>query len=187
MSWYLWDQQPGSRLWPCRACWLRVGSGLGLCRRTTGPQSDPSLGISAPAPCRHRLPTYRFLSGSGPHCSLWCQCRHRTWVAPRSGKCRWLTCLSISGSLEGRGWLEGNETEGFNRTLIILFTYLLSLSSLISHIFYLLAGEETLTGSSMYAGSPGPHLLQAVTLNRYSFPSTTSVTVNSWSWIPVTT
>ena len=42
-----------------------------------------------------------------------------------------------------------------------------------------LAGEETLTGSSMYAGSPGPHLLQAVTLNRYSFPSTTSVTVNS--------
>lgn len=50
-----------------------------------------------------------------------------------------------------------------------------------------LAGEETLTGSSMYAGSPGPHLLTAVTRNRYSFPSTTSVTENSWSWIPVTT
>lgn len=44
-----------------------------------------------------------------------------------------------------------------------------------------------LTGSSMYAGSPGPHLLQAETLKTYSFPSITSVTVNSWSWIPVTT
>lgn len=44
-----------------------------------------------------------------------------------------------------------------------------------------------LTGSSIYAGSPGPHLLQAVTLNRYSFPSITSVTVCSRSRIPVAT
>lgn len=50
-----------------------------------------------------------------------------------------------------------------------------------------LAGEDTLTGSSMYAGSPGPHLLQAVTLNRYSFPSITSVTVCSRSRMPVAT
>lgn len=50
-----------------------------------------------------------------------------------------------------------------------------------------LAGEETLTGSSMYAGSPAPHLLQAVTLNRYSLASTTSVTVCSRSRIPVAT
>lgn len=39
----------------------------------------------------------------------------------------------------------------------------------------------------MYAGSPGPHLLQAVTLNRYSFPSITSVIVCSRSRTPVAT
>lgn len=44
-----------------------------------------------------------------------------------------------------------------------------------------------LTGSSIYAGSPGPHLLQAVTLNRYSFPSITSVTVCSRSKTPEAT
>lgn len=44
-----------------------------------------------------------------------------------------------------------------------------------------------LTGSSMYAGSPAPHLLQAVTLNRYSLASTTSVTVCSRSRTPVAT
>lgn len=44
-----------------------------------------------------------------------------------------------------------------------------------------------LTGSSIYAGSPGPHLLQAVTLNRYSFASITSVTVCSRSRTPEAT
>lgn len=44
-----------------------------------------------------------------------------------------------------------------------------------------------LTGSSIYAGSPGPHLLQAVTLNRYSFASITSVTVCSRSKTPEAT
>lgn len=71
----------------------------------------------------------------------------------------------------------------FYDILIILYLGVISAHGLSDS----LAGEETLTGSSMYAGSPGPHLLQAVTLNRYSFPSTTSVTVNSRSWIPVTT
>lgn len=94
-----------------------------------------------------------------------------------------LADLSLHLRFSGGSGMAGGKRDGgvrkFNRILIILFTYFLSSSSLISDIFDLLAGEETLTGSSMYAGSPGPHLLQAVTLNRYSFPSTTSVTVNS--------
>lgn len=45
----------------------------------------------------------------------------------------------------------------------------------------LLAGADISTGSSIYAGSPGPHLLYAETLNRYSFPWMRSGTVNSWS------
>lgn len=44
-----------------------------------------------------------------------------------------------------------------------------------------LAGVDIFTGSSIYAGSPGPHLLHAETLNKYSFPWMRSGTVNSWS------
>lgn len=57
---------------------------------------------------------------------------------------------------------------------------------LFSHV-HLLAGEDTFTGSSMYAGSPSPHLLQAITLNKYSLPSITSVIVYSWSCTPLMT
>lgn len=42
-----------------------------------------------------------------------------------------------------------------------------------------LAGADIFTGSSIYAGSPGPHLLHAQTLNKYSFPWMRSGTVKS--------
>lgn len=93
-SWYLWDPQPGSHQWPCRADWLRDGSGRGLCRRTIGPQSDQSPGTSVLEPYLRRAPTYRFPSDNVPHCIHGYQYHHRTLVAPRSGRYHWQTCPS---------------------------------------------------------------------------------------------
>lgn len=64
----------------------------------------------------------------------------------------------------------------------MLFLYL-TLKKSAKFQICLLAGIDIFTGSSIYAGSPGPHLLHAKTLNKYSFPWTRSGTVNSWSVI----
>ena len=139
-----------------------------------------------------RVPTYQYHADTCPPHSLWWRPHHRTLEAPRTGRCPWHSYHATWGFPVDQVQLERRENVykiriWRNFTNKTCCSSVSKISELIRVNKYWLAGEETLTGSSMYAGSPGPHLLHAMTLNRYSFPSITSVTVCSMSRMPVAT